>query len=488
MASTAGMSRRAFGGAVYIGIAQFAKIAATVISTIIVARILSPGDYGVIAMAAPVLGFILLFQDLGLSQATVQAPTLSDDQSNALFWLNIIASVAIAVALLAISPFVARFYDDYRTGQFVAASALTILITGTANQHAALLNRNLRFRALSVISITASITTLLATIAAAMVLRNFWALWIGAAAGMVVNSAMTWLSSSWRPSRPGSFRGSGDMIRFGGALTGFSLINFLCRNLDNVLVARVWGAGPVGLYDRSYKLMMFPIQNINAPAAKIMVPILSRLQDEPERYRRAFLLALRAILTLATPGIAVACATSDRLVPFLLGDRWAGATPIFFWLSLAAFVQPIGNATGWLFISSGRGKAMAQWGAVAGAVLITSFAVGVQWGAVGVAKAYFIGTVTMLPLLFLWCVKGTPIKSGDIYREVLLNTGLGGTCWIVSQVMEATAIPFYVILFLCLSISYGLSLAIFLSRPDGREYAAMFWAQGFAAIARNRRD
>lgn len=95
-------------------------------------------------------------------------------------------------------------------------------------------------------------------------------------------------------------------------------------------------------------------------------------------------------MIVAVPGIAAACATSDRLVPFLLGQRWAGATPIF-WLSLAALVQPIGNVTGWLFIDSGRTGSMVRWGIVSSAILLTGFGIGVQWGAVGVAKAYFSG-------------------------------------------------------------------------------------------------
>src|SRR5690606_11395460 len=105
---------------------------------------------------------------------------------------------------------------------------------------------------------------------------------------------------------------------------------------------------------RSYRLMMFPLQNINTPLSRVMLPILSRLHDEDARFRRSYLTALRAILILSTPGIAVAGATSDRLVPLLLGEQWAQAAPIFLWLSLAALVQPLSNTTGWLFIARGR--------------------------------------------------------------------------------------------------------------------------------------
>lgn len=201
------MGRKAAGGAAYVGVAQVARIVITILSTIVVARILTPRGYGIVAMPAPIVAFILTVQDLGLSQATVQARTIEHAQSNALFWLNVFASGAIMPVLLALAPLIAGFYSEPKAGYFVAASAPTVVLGGTAIQHMALLNRELRFRAISVINIASAVVNFLATLVAAILLRSFWALWIGTACGSVVTVLPVWRASSWRPRLSIRFRG-----------------------------------------------------------------------------------------------------------------------------------------------------------------------------------------------------------------------------------------------------------------------------------------
>jgi polysaccharide transporter, PST family len=423
------MGRTAAAGAFQIGTSQFLRVVLTILSTIIVARILAPEDYGIIAMVSPVMGFLLLFQNLGLSHAAVQARTLSSEQSTALFWVNMTASAIIASILLLLAPVVSWFYGEPRAAYITAASAANVLVSGSTIQHLALFNRELRFRILSRVDIGASVTTFVATVVAALVLRSYWALWLGSFLGFVLNAVLVWKHSAWRPSLQVSFAGSRNLIRFGASITGFNLLNFLSRNVDNVLIGRVWGTTALGLYDRSYRLMMFPLQNINAPLSRVMLPILSRLRDDEERFRRSYLMALRGILILSTPAIAVAGATSDRLIPFLLGDQWSNAAPIFLWLSLAALFQPLSNTTGWLYISTGRGRALMRWGAASTSVTIVAFVVGVNWGPVGVAAAYFISSAAKLPFLFRWCTNGTPVHSRDLYSALAPSVAVAVVVW-----------------------------------------------------------
>jgi len=479
------MGRTALGGAFYVGAAQGVRVLLTIVSTVIVARILAPSDYGVVAMVAPVTAFLLLFQNLGLSHAAIQARTLSHDQSNALFWLNMAASGAIMLALLALSPVVAWFYDDPRPGYVTAASALTVLLSGSTIQHMALLNREFRFRTLSLIDMAGAAAAFAATIAAALLLRSYWALWLGTFVGIVVGMILVWTSSRWRPSRRITFRGSGRMVRFGGAITGFNLLNYLSRNVDNVLIGRFWGAGPLGLYDRSYRLMMFPLQHINAPLSRVMLPVLSRLRDEPERFRGSFLTTARAILLISSPAIAVVGASSEQLIPFLLGPRWSDAAPIFLWLSLTGLIQPLSNMTGWLFITSGRGRALMHWGLVSSILTVAAFGVGVFWGPVGVAMAYFVSSVAKVPILFAWCVRGTAVAARDLYGLALPSLGAAALIWlgVTWLLRQWSLIP---VICLALPIAYVLALAVHWLSPGGRQGIASLAA--LVASARRRRS
>lgn len=473
---TAPLGGKAATGALHLGLAQTVKIVTVVVSTIIVARILTPGDYGVIAMAAPVTAFVLLFQNLGLNHAVVQARTISPEQLNGLFWVNIFASIAIAAVLILLSPLAAWFYEDVRAGYIVAASALTVLLSGTALQHGNLLNREMRFRTTSRIAITTSVTAFAATVTAALMLRSYWALWWGGIASSIVGVILVWRASEWRPSRRISVAGTRSMLHFGAGITTFSILNFFSRNLDNVLIARFFGAAALGLYDRAYKLLMFPLLNINVPLSRLMLPMLAQLRDEPERFRRVYLLSVSAIQLAVIPGVAVALATSDRIIPFLLGPQWTGASPIFFWLALAGLLHPLGNVTGWLFITSGRTGAMARWGFFSTFTAIAGFAIGIQWGVVGVAASVFVDAALRSPILYILCVRGTPVRSADLYGAMLISLTGAGITYVAVQFLDGY-FETGPLLCIALPLSYSIAIALQTLTPMGRDLLRTLFKQ-----------
>lgn len=459
--------QKAANSAIYVGMSQATKLVLTTLSTIVVSRILTPSDYGVIAMAAPITAFILLFQDLGLSQATIQAKEVTSEQSNSLFWINVSASTALTIVLVAISPLVGLFYGDIRAGYITAASAINILIAGSALQHSALLNRDMRFGSIAMVDIANVSVTFFVTTAAAIVLKSYWAIWLGTLCGTIAAATLLWRSSGWRPGWRPSYKGAGAMARFGGNVTGFNLVNFVSRSADNVLIAKFAGAAQLGLYDRSYKLMMLPLSNISQPLARVMLPTLRRVRDDDAAYRRAFLTAVRALMIATIPGIAVTIATSDKLVPFLLGNKWAAASPIFFWLSLTGLVQPLSNATGWLFISSGRAHEQLRWGLFSAVVTIAGFIIGLPYGATGVAASLFITATARVPILYWYSVKGTSVRSGDLYRS-MAEPIVGAVISVALITVMSDLLPVGPLLIAGLILSYSLTVALCLVTKDGR--------------------
>ncbi|MDB5422323.1 MAG: polysaccharide biosynthesis protein [Brevundimonas sp.] len=482
-ASVPGMGRTATRAMVYMGGTQVSRVVLTLVSTVIVARLLSPGDYGVIAMVAPVTSFVMLFQDLGLSSATIQAGTISGPQSSSLFWRNIVASCAIAAVLVLMSPAVAWFYGDIRAGLVTAASALSVLIVGLSLQHAALMTREMRFAAISVIDVSTAAIGVLATVVLALMLRSYWAIFIGALIAASARTVLIWFRSGWRPSRPSLIHDVSDLARFGRHVMSFNLINFVLRNADNVLIAKVSGAAALGLYDRSYRLMMFPIQTINQPINRLMLPVLSRLVMEPGRYRKAFLLSASVVCWVALPGIVLATVLSDPLVRFLLGERWAAAGPIFFWLGLTGVVQTVPNLTGALFQSTGSTRTMVRWSIFSAVVTLAGFGVGLTWGPVGVAASLFITTIMRTPVLFAICRAGTCITQRDLYA-VSIAPVLGATIAAVGVRYLSEELPTPVRLILGLVAVYGLASLAVLSTPDGREVARRATALGLSMLGR----
>lgn len=209
------------------------------------------------------------------------------------------------------------------------------------------------------------------------------------------------------------------MLAFGRNLTGFGIVNYFARNLDNLLIGRVWGSQQLGLYAKAYQLLLLPIDQINSPIATVAVPALSRLTDSPERYRQAYLRILEKVTILTMPGVAFMIGTSDWIVQIVLGPQWVGATRIFAWLGIAGLIQPIANTTGWLFISQGRARDMFRWGIIGSSIIVASIVAGLPWGAIGVAASYSLTFVFVVaPLLFWFVGRHGPVRGFDLYSAM----------------------------------------------------------------------
>ena len=406
-------------GAVVTIASQGLKFALNLAATIILARLLTPEDYGLLGMVAVVTGFVELFKDLGLSSATIQRAELNQGQISTLFWLNVAGSVAITILTMALAPIVARFYGDPRLISITIATAAGFLCGGLTVQHEALLKRRMHFAALATAEILSLMVAIVIAIALAWHGARYWALVISQLINGLVYAACVWTACRWRPGSPVLDAGTRSMLAFGRHLTAFSVMNYFARNLDNLLIGRYWGSDQLGLYARAYQLLTLPIDQINTPIAAVAVPALSPLATSPERYRQAYLSLLEAIAFLTMPLMAFMIVTSDWIVSLLLGPQWYHVSQIFQFLAIAGFVQPICNTTGWLFVSQGRTKHMFQWGMIGSSIIIVSIVAGLPWGAVGVAASYsatFICVVT--PLLFWFVGRTGPVRTLSLYVTV----------------------------------------------------------------------
>ena len=406
------------GGAVTL-VSQVVKFLSSMVATVILARLLTPQDFGLIGMVAIIVNFVSMFQYLGLSNATIKWAELNHQQVSTLFWLNMALSTAIMLAMAASAPIVAWFFGEPRLIWITLGYGTSVIFTGLYIQHEALLSRQMRFGALAVIEIASISLAFVSAIIAAWFGAGYWALVLNQLVMTLVTVAGAWLACRWRPGLP--VRGSGvrSMLCYGGSLTGFNLMTFFARNLDNALIGRVWGSYQLGLYSKAYQILLMPMQQINAPFAAVAVPALSRLADSPERYRLAYLKILEKIAMITMPGVVLMVATSDWLVLFVLGPQWRGSSRIFMLLGIAAVIQPVTRTCWWLFSTQGRTEDLFRWGLMGGAIAILSIIIGLPWGPVGVAASYAVSDLCISsPLLFWYVGRRGPIRAGDFYRTI----------------------------------------------------------------------
>ncbi len=480
-------ARSVRGGAVTL-LAQGLRLAIQIGSTMVLARLLVPGDFGLIGMAMAITGFIALFRDLGLSQATVQRDSISHADVNALFWVNVGVSVVLTLLAVALAPLLGWFYGDSRVTGITMALGVGFLFGGVAVQHQALIDRQMRFTSRGAVDVGSLAAGAVAGIAAALLGAGYWALVVQTLVMTLASSIGYWGLSRWRPGRPAWSPEARSLLHFGGNLTGFQVVNYLGRNLDNLLIGRFWGAGPLGLYTRAYQLLMLPIRQVNGPLAAVGLPALGRLRHQPERYRGVYLRVLEKISLLTMPGVALLIATSDWVIRLVLGPGWEGAAAIFTWLGVAALVQPAANTTGWLFISQERGRDMFRWGLMGTAISVAAIVAGLPWGAVGVAAAYAISDILLkTPLLFWWVGRSGPVTAGDLYRS-LATPGLAALATLGSIVVLRTYTTIAnpaAGLGLSLLAGIGASLVVLWLTPGGR--AALRDMRHFGSLLGARR-
>lgn len=409
------LRKRTLNGTALVAAGQAVRIAVQFLSVVLIARLLAPEDIGLFAMVLPFANFIGLFQDLGLTQALTTAKHLSRGQATVMFWLNLGISGVLALILAGLAPVIAGFYGRPELIGLTFGLAATFILSGLVTVQIALLNRTMRFGALAAIDMASVVAGFAAAVLVAVLRPSAWALLASSVVSLAVSLVLAWTLSTWRPGRPAARGEVSELLRFGAGVTGFNISNFFARSLDNILIGRFSGAAQLGFYDRAYKLLVLPLQQVNRPIGRVLIPALSRLRDEPHRYRHAYLRVVQQTLLLIMPGVITVMITADTLIPLLMGDQWGPTSAIFSWLALSGLHQPLTTTIGWLFISQGRTTEFARWGLVNAAVCIAAFVVGLPDGALGVARSYALADTFILAPAVWWVIgrKG-PVRTRDL--------------------------------------------------------------------------
>src|SRR5262245_26825867 len=276
------------GGLVVMGV-QAAQFALNLASTATLARLLTPGDFGLIAMAASISNFLALFLDLGLGSATVQRADLTQLQVSAMFWVNTALGVILAAILIGLAPLVARFYGDPQLVAVTMVLALGFIFAGLSIQPNALLRRQMRFASLARIDLVSLVLGIAAAIASAAWGAGYWALVYFQLVQSASAAVGAWLACGWRPGAPARSARLRPLLSFGAGLTAFNILAYLSKTLDNVIIGRSVGSAALGLYLKSYSMLLLPVDRIRGPMSAVVVPALSLLQTDRRRFRTYFL-------------------------------------------------------------------------------------------------------------------------------------------------------------------------------------------------------
>jgi len=356
-----------------------------------------------------------VFRDVGLTSATIYSDDITAAEVNSLFWINVGAGIMLAAILWLMAPLMAHFYKDLRLTGMLSVLAAAFVLNGIGAQYQALLQRDLRFKILTAIDVGANAVGTLCGLVAASMGWGYWSLVAMPVVTQAVNLFATIPVSRWHPSRPRWEARTAMMTKFGSKIAGFNILNYFARNLDNLLIGRVWGMDALGYYGRAYSLMMLPLSQIVYPLTQVAVPVLTRINGDRSLYLQTYMRMIQMIMLIATPLVVSVMIARVWVVEIVLGDRWAPVAPIFLALGFSALVQPMNNSAGWLMVSQGRSADVLRWGFIGGGLTVMSILAGLPFGPLYVAIGYSVGQILIVtPLLWWFACRNRFVRISDM--------------------------------------------------------------------------
>lgn len=380
------------------------------------ARLLDPEDFGLVAMVTVVTAVLDLFATAGLSSAAVQKSTINTEQISTLFWINVLVGVTLSLLCVVIAPFVVAFYHEPRLFWVTVAMGAGFLFNAAGVQHLALLQRHMRYVTLAKIEFSSQLASLGLGLCLALAGYGYWAL---VASAIALPAAMTfslWATARWMPGRPAWNAGIRSMLHFGGTVTVNGVISYMTYSFDKFIVGRVWGAGALGYYGVASQLINTPTSNLNMALGGVTFSALSRLQNDPVRFRSYFLKGYALNVTLTLPITIFAAVFARYLVLVVLGAKWADAAPIFQMLAPAVLFFGIINPLGWLLFASHRHVRSLKLSLVIAVLVLSACLLGLPYGPTGVAAGFSTAMLLWLLPHIVWTLHGTPVTPLDLLR------------------------------------------------------------------------
>jgi PST family polysaccharide transporter len=420
---------------------QAARVVVQLVSLTVLARLLDPKDYGYMAMVLALAGVAELVQDFGLSKAAVQARTLTAGQRDNLFWINSALGVVAGAAVVLAAPLIAAAYGEPELESVARWVAVVFVLSGFLAQFRASLLRSLRFTTVAVVEVVASFTGMTVAITVAIMTGSYWALLAQQIAVVVVSTVLTIGVAGWRPGLPDRHASVREHVSYGAHLLGAQTVNYVGMNIDTVVVGARFGAAAAGLYNRAFQMMMLPVGQLVWPAARVALPVLSRVRHSMGPYGDYVARGQAVLGHAVTPLLMLLVFLPRPVVEIVLGPRWLDLVPLVSMLAVAGAFQVLTAIPGWIFMSVGATRAQLGLALCTRPFVVVAVIVGSYWGLMGVAVGYAVATAALWPVSLWWAgraanisVRGVAAGAGRvIVAHTVAGAAAGGLVHLIAS-------------------------------------------------------
>ncbi len=461
-----------------------------ILGVIVLARLLTPEDFGLVAIVMILTRFAPLLIDFGMADAVTQRSKITEGQVSALFWLTSGFGVAVAVGLAMCSPLIAWLYREPRLQSIALVFAMTFVFTGLSSQHLALLQRTMQFVAIAKIRVLSALAGFAVAILIATSGHGYWALVLRPVVNTGCIAAGTWLACRWRPGFPVFDTEVKSMLRFGMHVLGFSTISSVTDVADRIALSLFYLPSVVGLYQNATNMyenaIIFPLTQLHG----VGTAGLSKLQSYPATLLQKYEATLSALAFFVMPAAAILSVTGQDLAVILLGEKWRQSGLLLSIIALAGIVAFIEISGGWLHVSSGRPERWKNWGIVSFIVRVAAILGGLRFGAEGVAVALVgVGWLVAFPSVLY---AGRPLGMGAALviravRAPLLGATIAVAAgwWLQASFLSDYSTLFRIFLSVSLCASIYLLIVVGLFRITEPIRVAARLLQEFGAAPRN---
>ncbi len=422
--------------------AQIALQSVSVAVTIIMARLLTPSDYGMVTM---VNIFVLLLQNFGINGFTetiLNADTLDHRQASSLFWIQVFSSSILMTLLMACSSLLAYFYKTPQLKMITIVMSTSILFSGMSTINTAILIRNLQFGKTAIIRLASVVLSGIVAVTLAGNGGGYYSIVTRRVCETFVLVIGAWIACAWRPGLPAINHQIIKMVRYGITIYGNFLLNYFSRNLDKMLIGKFLGPQQLGSYDRAYYLSTLPASQVAAPLSQVGVATLSRLRTEPEKFRKYFGNVL-SLLTFSGLFLSTVLSVSGYdLILFLLGPEWSVAGKVFACFSPSIGIIVVYQMNTWLHLSLGESGRLIRWNLFSFLLVLCGYCIGLPFGAIGVAVAYSVSYIWIL-VPSIWYA-GRPLRM--TWHEIVAPMWKYFLSWLITVsffMIAYTKIPFF---------------------------------------------
>ncbi|MBN1912736.1 MAG: MOP flippase family protein [Pirellulales bacterium] len=459
-------------------VAKYGAQVVEMATSLYVARIVAPECYGLLGMAIVITGFLQIFQNLGFGAALIQRKEINDRLTSSLFYVSLAFSSLLALGLVALAPLFSWFYGDNRVGPIIAILSVTIVLFSLGLVPSSLLTRRMAFQKLAWVDIFVSVVRAVSVIALALAGWGVWALVWSSIAGSVTNTFLLYLFCDWRPRWFFYWSEIRSVFGFGANLTGFSIMNYVSQNADNLIIGAFLGATPLGYYSLGYRILLLPREAVTGVLNRVLFPAFCRIRDDDNRLSEAYLRVCGAIAFITFPMMTGIAIVAEPFVDIILGPRWLPAVPVICILAPLGMLQSISSTTGQIYLAKGKVHWMLRLVMFGSIVHTTGFAVGVVWGITGVAYAYVVTASLMLLVDYHFIFT---LVHGLNHRSMLRTLmpycvsagGMGGLVVITRTILEYASCANRILLPICVVsgiVAYGL-IIWWIKPPALRELA-----------------